>query len=570
MGTRIRGALAGALALAVTGGATAPSALAQVDPDGRSIEHAAAVNDMSVARLSKILRTDPTAALSERGRLFYKDSVPDLQHRGQVSVAAAPFPLEDTFLLHSNPGSDRTIFLDFDGMLVTGTEWNAEGVPDATYPAWTIDGNADTFSSTERAAIQAVWQQVSEDYAAFDVDVTTEDQGDGVIDRNGAGDQQYGAHALITPSSVAADAICGSGGCGGVAFTDVFDTTFSHQDAQPAWIFSQYLTGDPFMASDAKYIAEAAAHEVGHQLSLGHDGDGDDPDYYAGHSPWAPIMGAGYDQPIVQWSKGDYSGATNHEDDLAMITSHGLSYRADEAGGSIGTASGLPSGTAYITTRSDKDFYDLGECEGALTIDAEAAPVSPDLDIELRLYDGNGTLVDSDNPASARVSDFVASGMSASIDTTVEAGSYVVSVDGVGNGSAVSGYDDYASIGAYTLTSSCGAVDPDPDPDPTADVPGAPSIGRASPGARGGQVTATARWGVPLDDGGATIDGYVVQATRWKNGVAVVTRVSDLLGAAKHSATFLLGRGVWSFRVRASNEVGLGAFSRASKRVTAR
>ncbi len=165
-----------------------------------------------------------------------------------------------------------------------------------------------------------------------------------------------------------------------------------------------------------------------------------------------------------------------------MIASHGLSYRADEAGGTIGTASRLPSGTAYITTRSDKDFYDLGECAGGLTIDAEAAPVSPDLDIELRLYDSAGNLVDSADPASARVSDFVASGMSASIDTTVSSGSYVVSVDGVGNGDAVTGYDDYASIGAYTLTSSCGAVGP------TADVPGAPSIGPASPGARGGQV----------------------------------------------------------------------------------
>jgi hypothetical protein len=278
-------------------------------------------------------------------------------------------------------------------------------------------------------------------------------------------------------------------------------------------------------------------------------------------------MGAGYDQPIVQWSRGDYAGATNHEDDLAMIASHGLSYRADEAGGTVGTASGLPSGTAYITTRSDKDFYDLGECEGELTIDADAAPVSPDLDIELRLYDSDGNQVGpTSNPVSARVSDFVASGMSASIDTVVDPGSYVVSVDGVGNGNAINGYDDYASIGAYTLTSSCGAVGPDPD----TDVPGAPTIGKASPGARGGQVTATARWGAPFDDGGAAIDGYVVSATRWKNGSAVRTLSSEVLNASKRSATFLLGRGLWSFRVQAQNSVGLSAFSPASKRVTAR
>ncbi|MEP9364036.1 fibronectin type III domain-containing protein [Nocardioides sp. CN2-186] len=563
MGNKLRGALTVALALAVTSGMTVPSALAQVDPAGSSIKHAAAVNDMSVARLSTILRTDPTAALTDSGRLFYTDVAPSLEHRGRFTAANAPYPLDQTFALHSNPGSNRTIFLDFDGTDDVGSEW---GVPD-NQPAWTIDGNASTFNATEQAAVQAVWQQVSEDYAPFDVDVTTEDQGDAVIDRSGSGDQQYGAHVLIGPSPSAADILCPDG-CGGIAILGAFDQTFSHQQEQPAWVFSQYLTSETFQASDAKYLAEAATHEVGHQLSLSHDGTAKDPDYYEGHGSWAPIMGAGYYQPIVQWSQGDYPGANNHEDDLAMIASHGLSYRADEAGGTIATASGLPSGTAYVTTRSDKDFYDLGECEGALTIDAEVAPVSPDLDIELRLYDGDGNLVASDNPTSTRVSDFVASGMSASISTEVDPGDYVVSVDGVGNGTPANGYDDYASIGAYTLTSSCGDVDPDPDP--TVDVPGAPTIGRASPGARGGQVTATARWAAPLDDGGAAVDGYVVSATRWKNGFAVRTLSSNVLKASTHAASFVLGRGVWSFRVQARNSEGFGAFSPASKRVTAR
>ena len=37
-------------------------------------------------------------------------------------------------------------------------------------------------------------------------------------------------------------------------------------------------------------------------------------------------------QPVVQFSRGEYAGATNTQDDFAVITANGLSYRADEAG----------------------------------------------------------------------------------------------------------------------------------------------------------------------------------------------------------------------------------------------
>ena len=37
---------------------------------------------------------------------------------------AAPYPYDQTFLLHSLPGANRTIFLDFDGHTVSNTGWN--------------------------------------------------------------------------------------------------------------------------------------------------------------------------------------------------------------------------------------------------------------------------------------------------------------------------------------------------------------------------------------------------------------------------------------------------------------
>ena len=39
-------------------------------------------------------------------------------------VLAAPFPLIETFQLHSAPSASKTIFLDFDGHVTSGTLWN--------------------------------------------------------------------------------------------------------------------------------------------------------------------------------------------------------------------------------------------------------------------------------------------------------------------------------------------------------------------------------------------------------------------------------------------------------------
>ncbi|WP_216905048.1 zinc-dependent metalloprotease, partial [Synechococcus sp. CCY 9618] len=73
--------------------------------------------------------------------------------------------------------------------------------------------------------------------------------------------------------------------------------------------------------------AATASHEVGHTLGLTHDGAGST-EYYAGHggtgpTSWGTILGAPYlgdDENLTQWSKGEYYGANNSQDDLAVIT----------------------------------------------------------------------------------------------------------------------------------------------------------------------------------------------------------------------------------------------------------
>ena len=497
--------------------------------------------------------------------------------------------------------------------------------------------------------MQSVWQRVAEDYAPFDVDVTTEDPGAAALTRIDAADQVYGTRALISPSTTAASKLCG-GGCGGMAYIGVFDTSNSAR-YQPAWIFPQNL------GHDTKSIAEAVSHEVGHTLGLTHDGVSGGTSYYGGHASWAPIMGVGYSRPITQWSRGDYKGANNHQDDLSVITRNGLTLRTDEAGGTPSPTTTPPTGSAYITADADRDVYTLGICSGPLTLAADPAAQSPNLDLKLSLLDVTGGPVAFDNPVSkpGTPSRDVAIGMDATVSRTVGEDWYFVAVEGVGNGSPSKGYDGYASVGAYTLsvTGSCqnnrsdlpsapqtvqastdgssatvawsapastgtssitnyvvtreGAAsvtvsaqslnytftDLQPGANDTVAVqavnatgegapaavvvkvpatkPGRARIRSAGSGARGGKVTALARWAAPLSTGGARVDGYRVYGYRLNaRGVFVQRVTSSVRGPSARSWQPTLRRGRWKFAVRARNAVGWGQLSARSKPVTAR
>lgn len=436
--------------------ATAPeddgALLSEAAPGARALEvlgdrvsEAADRNAMSSARLQGLLRADRTAWVDRSGRLFFADTVDTTSSPTATAEPAPMYPLDQTFRLHSLPGSQRTIYLDFNGASVEETAWNAPdmGVASRYHPGWSLN-RWHGFNATERAAVQSVWQRVSEDYAPFDVDVTTEPPGRAAIDRSGPDDPVFGTRALISSSRNAAMSICG-GGCGGMAYLDVFDLASSHAYYQPAWILTWAL-GDT-----AKLIAEAVSHEVGHNFGLLHDGTSTG-GYYWGRRNWAPIMGAGYRKPIVQWSRGDYPGANNHEDDLAVIAANGAPLRADDAGSSLLEAGPPPASRASITSATDQDVYALGVCAGAVTLTAKPARRSPDLDIALTLMDAAGVVVATADPPSGTISADRASGLSAEISRQLPSGVYFVSVNGVGDQRVPSAYDDYGSLGAYRLT----------------------------------------------------------------------------------------------------------------------
>ena len=467
---------------------------------GDDLDIAARRNDMRPGELRRLLLHDRTAWIDPNGRVLYRDPVPRRAPReaGRSGhLAQAPYPYEQTFALHSAPDSDRVLYLDFDGGVVQGTVWNfLNGLSTDPQPAWSIDGNATTFSETERDLVQGVWQRVAEDYAPFDVDVTTEDPGQDALRRTSEEDLEFGVRVLITPSFSARSSVC-SNQCAGVAYIGTYGQPGNYF-YDPAWVFPQVLF------DNEKYIAEAVSHEAGHTLALQHDGRGAAA-YDEGHGAWAPIMGVGYYRPITQWSQGEYAGATNTQDDLAVITANVGRLRPDDHGATDWTAPALGAGShlvanGAITNRSDTDWFRLGlDCSDEVTIQAHPATRSPNLDIALRLRAANGDLVWESNPASVGVDYDGAGGLSSGIVRTVEAGSYFIEVDGVGVHDPVTdGYSDYASVGTYQLTvDGCGATPPSEPQDVTINGDGET--------ARAGLA-----WTPPATAGSSPVTGYQV------------------------------------------------------------
>ena len=345
------------------------------------------------------------------------------RHRPRAEPQAAGFdPGSSTFLLHSHSGAQRVIYLDFHGATLSGTAWNTDFATggDCDTDPYDTDASPATFSAPEREAVYNIWQRVSEDYALFEIDVTTEDPGAAAIDRSGVGDLDYGTRALITksvstcPNSMTLfDTICPGTSCGGIAYNGVFDDPTTHAYYQPALIFQDGV-------ASVKAQGEAVSHEVGHNLGLHHDGATSGCSgpcaYYSGHGSWAPIMGVGYTHPITQWSAGEYSIANNTEDDFAVMQSNGAPLRADDHGDTRLTATALAgptiSGSGTITTRTDVDVFAVTVAGGGLsTFNANPAPTSPDLDIRLELRDGSDALITAADPPSGTDSSDVATGL---------------------------------------------------------------------------------------------------------------------------------------------------------------
>lgn len=502
---------------------------------GDRLPEVAAHYRKSPEEFAALLLADRSLKLDRNGRLFVEEGFrpPPFTNSPLVSADSAVdgtlAPLDQTFLLHSRPGAKRTIYLNFKGATLNGTAWNGSATTVTALP-FDLDGLPYSYNTTELQRIQYIWQRVAEDYAPFDVDVTTEAPPADRLTRSSTSDDVYGTTALITSRSGVY-----SCSCGGVAYIGVFDSVGDYY--KPALVFY-----DALGPGNEKYIAEAISHEVGHNGGLYHDGTAS-VGYYAGHGSgatgWAPIMGVGYYQPLVQWSKGEYAGANNVQDDFIDMQANGLPLRADDHGNTPGTATrltGTTSGglTSYtvegvIGRAGDVDVFAFASGAGSVSFTVSPAARSANLDAVLELYNGAGTLLASANPVDA---------LNGNLTVVLpSAGTYYVAVRGTGKGDpATNGYTTYGSVGLYAVTGTVPAAT------------GTPPIAVIAATPTSGTVPLTVNFsGTGSTDADGTIVGYA-----WTFG--------DGTSAAGAAATKVYGSvGTYTAQLTVTDNSGLTA-----------
>lgn len=357
--------------------------------------------------------SEPVVSATPQDTASFSDTAEPNGSSPQINFGGTP-------VLNSNLGAAATLFLDFDGHFEA--TWGSYS--NITTPAFDLDGNASSFSLSEQARIVEIWHRVSEDFAPFNINVTTVNPGsfaNGQALRVAIGGSSYDWLGA---------------GAGGVAYID----TFTNSIVNTVYVFPAQL-GNGW----AKYVAEATSHEAGHAFGLLHQsswsGNTKTEEYNPGGGGWAPIMGNSYAQELSTWHDGRSStGAT--QTDLTILTSvyNGFGYRADDHGNSNANATLLPAmgpviqGSGIITQVTDTDVFSFDAGAGTLDVTVNGASVGTNLNIRLDLYDNAGQLVASSNPGNA---------LNASITTNLTAGRHYLHVRSTG---------EYARIGQYSFS----------------------------------------------------------------------------------------------------------------------
>jgi hypothetical protein len=435
------------------------------DPESQQLDSSISQNTSSDTDLEDDLEPFPVS--NDLDEALPEGAIDNNNANPGSTLNPTNFDLNKVFKLHSNPNAKHTVYLDFDGATVTNTLWNNSTTPQIVAQAFDTDGNAGSFSTTELQTIVGIWQQVAEDFAPFEVNVTTEAPPPDDLKKSGTGDTRWGVQTLMTQNLNTANNARIASSDGGIAYVG----NFGDAAGTPAFVFNKGELN----------AAATASHEVGHTLGLEHDGlndsnpndaTNDAKTYYSGYgsgaTSWGPLMGAPFGKSLTQWDRGEYSRADNQEDDLSIITTkNGFGYKADDYGDTLtnssrlaGDSSNKISAFGTIERNTDQDTFSFKTGAGNVSLNFGAAsrsylsdgngnydlqyldPRGSNLDMLINIFDANGTPIAQSNPSDATAG---------SLNLNLSAGTYYLEISGIGK-SGPEGYSDYGSLGQYAIS----------------------------------------------------------------------------------------------------------------------
>ncbi|MEX2172176.1 MAG: hypothetical protein WD851_22845 [Pirellulales bacterium] len=284
--------------------------------------------------------------------------------------------------LHSLPGAPASVYLDFDGHFEP--QWG--NYPNITTPVYSIDGDYSTFSERELEEIQLMWARVAEDFAPFNIDVTTVEPD--VLAEGQPMDAANGVALRVAIGGSTMDWF-GQQGITGVGNINAFTNTH----ANTVYVFSNNGTTSP--------LGDTISHEAGHGFGLQHPAGDELLD-----DQWSSIMRHDEETASI-WISG-MNVVGQFQDDMAVIagTLNGFGYRPDDHGNTTSAATPLSFdggsyiGTGIIGTNDDFDIWSFSVgAAGSYRIAVDPAAIGPNLDTVLELRDAGGLLIASASPA---------------------------------------------------------------------------------------------------------------------------------------------------------------------------
>lgn len=412
--------------------------------------------------LVQVMEADESAWVTADGQMFFSDVVfhetpgPGVDDGTglAIPIGAPPTPIGYTDagipIHHSKPGSVFKLYMDFDGEFLNSPDWRIF----RRLSGYSV--NPDSFNQKEQDVISRVWGRLADDYAAFDIDVTTERPLE--LQRGHPGERNVLWSIFTTTTSAGFP-----NNVGGVSLFNLGYMPFG--TTTPTFVFFNTIG-----ALDHNMLADVAAQENGHMFGLLHAGlkfpNGGGVEYYVGHgtgpTSWGPVMGAPFRRNVTQWTLADYPNGANspfagyapvdHQDEIAIIAGK-LGVRGDDVGDAPATALPLALHERhYIQSSDDVDVFALPATGGVeLLISGYRDGGSTDggnLDIAAEIINASGLVV-------ASVDDHEQT--TATLDVDLPPGPHFLRVHSSSN---PANYTTYSSIGEYTVTGAFSNIAP--------------------------------------------------------------------------------------------------------------